>query len=45
LGLSGTDLLLIVLVLGMLALIGVLSRRLTRVSTTASSGAAAGGGG
>jgi hypothetical protein len=44
-GLSGTDLLLIVLVLGMLALIGVLSRRLTRVSTTASSGAAAGGGG
>jgi hypothetical protein len=44
-GLSGTDLLLIVLVLGMLALIGVLSRRLTRVSTAASSRAAAGGGG
>jgi hypothetical protein len=44
-GLSGADLLLIVLVLGMLALIGVLSRRLTRVSTAAGSRAAAGGGG
>jgi hypothetical protein len=36
-GLSGADLLLIVLVLGMLALIGVLSRRLTRLTPTAGS--------
>jgi len=43
-GLSGADLLLIVLVLGMLALIGVLSRRLTRVTRAASSRTAAGGG-
>jgi hypothetical protein len=41
-GLSGADLLLIVLVLGMLALIGALSRRLTRVSTAASPRAAGG---
>jgi hypothetical protein len=36
-GLSGADLLLIVLVLGMLALIGVLSRRLTRLTPAAGS--------
>jgi hypothetical protein len=36
-GLSGADLLLIVLVLGMLALIGVLSRRLTRLRPVAGS--------
>lgn len=44
-GLSGANLLLIVLVLGMLVLIGVLSRRLTRMTPAASSRAAAGGGG
>lgn len=43
LGLSGADLLLIVLVLGLLALIGVLSRRLTRVPGAASSRGAGGG--
>jgi hypothetical protein len=42
-GLSGAELLLIVLVLGMLALIGVLSRRLTRVSTAGSRAADSGG--
>ncbi|MFI4991351.1 MAG: hypothetical protein ACHQHO_10630 [Solirubrobacterales bacterium] len=44
LGLSGVDLLLIVLVLGMLALIGVLSRRLTRAPAPVSSRGAGGGG-
>lgn len=42
-GLSGADLLLIVLALGMLALIGVLSRRLTRLGPSADSRAAGGG--
>lgn len=42
-GLSGADLLLIVLALGMLALIGLLSRRLTRVGPSAGSRAAGGG--
>jgi hypothetical protein len=42
-GLSGADLLLIVLVLGMLALIGVLSRRLARVAPAGSRAAGSGG--
>jgi hypothetical protein len=44
LGLSGADLLLILLVLGMLALIGVLSRRLARMPPAASSRGAGGTG-
>lgn len=43
LGLSGTDLLLIVLVLGMLALIGVLSRRLRGVPPVTTTRSAGGG--